>query len=136
MTTDLRTLARTLESIGDELFGIVWADGHESVYPLAHLRDACPCASCNQKRGAAPAASGSSPGGFALPVVGSPGSGAPPGLARWEAVGRYAVRFFWSDRHDTGIYTFEYLRAICACEACDAERARGGATARAAPGGP
>jgi len=27
-------------------------------------------------------------------------------------VGRYALQFVWSDGHSTGIYTFEYLRAL------------------------
>jgi DUF971 family protein len=35
-----------------------------------------------------------------------------------EQVGKYAVRFEWSDAHNTGIYSYEYLRAICPCERC------------------
>jgi ATP-binding protein involved in chromosome partitioning len=27
-------------------------------------------------------------------------------------VGRYALEFQWSDGHNTGIYTFEYLRRL------------------------
>jgi DUF971 family protein len=27
-------------------------------------------------------------------------------------VGRYALQFVWSDGHQTGIYTFEYLRNL------------------------
>ena len=30
-------------------------------------------------------------------------------------VGRYGVQITWSDGHDTGIYTFENLRALCPC---------------------
>jgi DUF971 family protein len=30
-----------------------------------------------------------------------------------ELVGRYALTFRWSDGHDTGIYSFRYLREIC-----------------------
>ncbi|HIM10419.1 TPA: DUF971 domain-containing protein, partial [Candidatus Poribacteria bacterium] len=26
---------------------------------------------------------------------------------------RYAIRFRWNDKHNSGIYTFEYLRQIC-----------------------
>jgi DUF971 family protein len=33
-------------------------------------------------------------------------------------VGRYAIRIRWSDRHSTGIYTFQKLREWCACDAC------------------
>lgn len=35
-----------------------------------------------------------------------------------EPVGRYALRFQWSDGHATGIYTFEYLRELCPCPSC------------------
>ena len=30
-----------------------------------------------------------------------------------EAVGNYAVRLHFSDDHDTGIYSWEYLRELC-----------------------
>jgi DUF971 family protein len=28
-------------------------------------------------------------------------------------VGRYALNFRWSDNHETGIYSFQYLRDLC-----------------------
>jgi DUF971 family protein len=34
------------------------------------------------------------------------------------AVGNYALSFGWSDGHDSGIYTFEYLRKLCPCAQC------------------
>ena len=34
-------------------------------------------------------------------------------------VGRYALNFRWSDGHETGIYSFRYLRELC--ESQDAE---------------
>jgi DUF971 family protein len=33
-------------------------------------------------------------------------------------VGNYALHFGWSDGHDTGIYSFEYLRGLCPCPQC------------------
>jgi DUF971 family protein len=36
-------------------------------------------------------------------------------------MGRYGIRIRWSDGHDTGIYTFDRLRALCACEGCVSE---------------
>jgi DUF971 family protein len=30
-----------------------------------------------------------------------------------EIVGRYALTFRWSDKHDTGIYSFRLLREVC-----------------------
>jgi ATP-binding protein involved in chromosome partitioning len=45
-----------------------------------------------------------------------------PLAIRW--VGRYALGFDWSDGHNTGIYPFDRLRALCPCDECRA--ARGG----------
>jgi DUF971 family protein len=30
-----------------------------------------------------------------------------------SVVGRYALNFRWSDGHETGIYSFRYLRELC-----------------------
>ena len=35
-----------------------------------------------------------------------------------EYVGRYALRFRWSDGHDTGLYPWDLLRRLCPCEVC------------------
>lgn len=37
---------------------------------------------------------------------------------RLALVGGYAMRVEWSDGHDTGIYTFEYLLDNCPCPRC------------------
>jgi len=39
-----------------------------------------------------------------------------------EAVGKYALKFSWSDRHDLGIYSWFYLREVCPCAECTAAR--------------
>jgi DUF971 family protein len=39
-----------------------------------------------------------------------------------EAVGKYALKFSWSDRHDLGIYSWFYLREVCPCAECVAAR--------------
>ena len=31
-------------------------------------------------------------------------------------VGKYALKFKWSDGHESGIYSWEYLRRVCQCE--------------------
>jgi len=38
-------------------------------------------------------------------------------------VGSYAIRITWTDGHDTGIYTYEWLRAHCPCDQCESARA-------------
>lgn len=39
-----------------------------------------------------------------------------------QAVGNYALQFQWSDGHTAGIYSWQYLRRICPCPSCRAER--------------
>jgi DUF971 family protein len=34
-------------------------------------------------------------------------------LESLQAVGSYALQFFWNDGHNTGIYTWDYLRQAC-----------------------
>lgn len=40
-------------------------------------------------------------------------------------VGAYAIRVAWSDGHDTGIYTYEWLRSVCPCPQCQPAGDRG-----------
>lgn len=96
---------------------IDWKDGHLSHYPFKFLRDACPCALCDDER----AKSGREPG---EKPKGKPGElpmfkeVAKPLSA--EGVGKYAIKFSWNDGHDLGIYSWEFLRKICPCEECKA----------------
>lgn len=39
-------------------------------------------------------------------------------IERIEPVGGYALQFYWSDGHSTGIYTWEMLRTACPCSQC------------------
>jgi DUF971 family protein len=43
-------------------------------------------------------------------------------LARVAGVGNYALGLTWADGHDTGIYSFRWLRRICPCPACGGSR--------------
>lgn len=106
-------------SAGRREVRIVWRGGHESVYPFDLLRTECPCALCNDQRGK-PSASA----GLSLTVLSGPVLKA--GEVQVKAVspvGRYAINFVWSDGHDSGIYAFDFLRAMCPCPSCQAERA-------------
>jgi len=91
-----------------ELF-VRWDDGHESVYLLQYLRDECPCASCRGEtvllRTYAP---------VKLPVM-TPGKYE---LKDIQVVGNYAIQIYWVDGHQTGIYSWEYLRRLCPCDEC------------------
>jgi DUF971 family protein len=85
---------------------IQWSDGRKQQYPLAELRARCPCASCREER-----KSDQAQPAELLPIL--PTTATPPlGLVSMKPVGNYAYSLTFSDGHDTGIYTFEYLREL------------------------
>ena len=102
---------RNFAVAGREL-AVAWADGHESFLPFDALRRECPCAICRGMR-EAPA--------DPLRVVTAPARGE-VSVRRLVPVGAYAVQIVWSDGHDTGIHSFESLRAACPCRECLAQR--------------
>lgn len=102
MSSSARVRATEVRRDADRgLVRIVWADGHVGEYPFGHLRGWCPCAGCqghgNERR--------------FIPV-------ANPQLRSIAAVGNYALSFAWDDGHDTGIYSYTYLRELCPCADC------------------
>jgi len=96
---------------------IEWNDGHSSHYSFQFLRDACPCAMCNEEREKSGRRPGESPklAPGALPMFKAT---ARPVSA--EGVGKYAIKFSWNDGHDLGIYSWKLLRELCRCEECEA----------------
>lgn len=105
---------------------IDWSDGHRSQYSCELLRDECPCAGCTGAHGTPPERTS-----YSNPKAPDPSNPFPMYKPRIkmndiEEVGSYAVRIYWNDGHNSGIYSFEHLRAICPCEECSAARARRG----------
>jgi DUF971 family protein len=99
---------------------IDWADGHKSAWSFAWLREACPCAICNEQRRKDGRQIGQPKAKAALQMF-TP----PPKPASAQAVGHYAIRFEWLDGHSGGIYSWEHLRRICQCAACASAEAGG-----------
>jgi DUF971 family protein len=94
---------------------IEWKDGHQSHYPFTFLRDACPCALCDEER----SKSDREPGEAPNPAPGSlPMFKAAAKPLSAEGVGKYAIRFNWNDGHELGIYSWSFLREVCPCEEC------------------
>lgn len=98
---------------------IEWKDGHRSSYSFKFLRDACPCALCDDERSKAGRKPGEGPklAPGALPLF---KPAAKPLSA--EQVGKYAIKFSWNDNHDLGIYSWAYLREVCPCAECEQAR--------------
>jgi DUF971 family protein len=78
---------------------IQWSDGTEKTYDAPALRRACPCAGCiNEWTGAKMLKDESVPDDLTINGIG--------------IVGRYALNFRFSDGHETGIYSFNYLHEL------------------------
>ena len=84
---------------------VTWEDGHRSLYAYDYLRLNCPCARCVEEWT-----------GRRLIGLDKIAKGIHP--LTTEPVGNYALRFDWSDGHQTGIYGFDFLRKICPCLDC------------------
>jgi DUF971 family protein len=52
-----------------------------------------------------------SPDMLDLPLVGQQSDG----LVDLKIVGNYALQLTWADGHNSGIYSWEYLRELCPC---------------------
>lgn len=98
----LKPLSFTLQS--PKLLRIAWSDGHESRFPLAFLRDECPCAGCKGEQGLFGVYYHPKP----LPIL-TPEKYV---LKAITPVGNYAVTMAWGDGHDTGLYSWQYLRDL------------------------
>lgn len=95
-----------LQQIGHEL-AIRWDDGDEDFIPLERLRRACPCAGCKGE----------------VDILGNvyknPEKPFAPNsfeLVRISNVGGYAIQPVWADGHNSGIYSFDYLRRLAAAK--------------------
>ena len=84
--------------MGDGMY-ILWQDGKESYISFFALRDSCPCATCIDEFS----------GVKKLDPKTIPNDIRP---LRSEYVGNYALRIYWSDSHDTGIFHYKMLRAF------------------------
>jgi DUF971 family protein len=100
----------SLSLAADGRLRIDWSDGSARLYRVRELRDACPCASCREKRNAPPPAAPAG-GLISLPVL-TAAEARPLTLEGMAPVGNYAYSIQFSDGHDTGIFTLELLREL------------------------
>ena len=90
---------------------ITWSNGTKNSIQSSVLRQGCPCAVCREKRGDT---SHSQPitGKASMLKIIEHTKDEETGLEEIWAVGQYALGLRWQDGHDTGIYTFKYLREL------------------------
>ena len=88
---------------------IQWSDGSHRAYAPAKLRAACPCATCREKHGPREGEVSNKPA--LLPVL-SLAEARPVTIEKMRPVGNYAYNIAFSDGHDSGLFTFDYLYSI------------------------
>ncbi len=90
-----------IELIGGEV-AIIWSDGSEQYIPMEKLRAASPSAENTGERDLL----GKKIGGTDQKTF--------PGVTvkDWRMVGGYAIQFDFSDGHNTGLYAFDFLKAL------------------------
>jgi DUF971 family protein len=91
----------------DRGLSVQWADGHTSYYSIAYLRRWSPSAEMKELR----EQQAKNPL-TVLPSSAARASAGPLTALGAELVGNYALRVRFSDGHDTGIYSWSYLRQI------------------------
>jgi len=96
-----------------------WDDGHVSTYSFSLLRLGCPCATC--RGGHENMTPEPDPKIFDMEIQESELTT----LINLELVGSYAVKVLWKDGHDYGIFTWDYLRAMCPCDICRGKKNKG-----------
>ncbi len=83
----------------DSELSINWSDETETKYDAPNLRRACPCAGCvNEWTGEK--------------ILKTENVADDLSFASISIVGRYALNFQFSDGHETGIYSFQYLKDL------------------------
>jgi DUF971 family protein len=95
-----------IQHIGNEL-AVKWADSTEHFIALEKLRRACPCAGCKGE----------------VDILGNlyknpekPFAANSFELVKISSVGGYAIQPVWADGHNTGIFSFAYLRRVAAAK--------------------
>ena len=84
-----------------------WSDGVQHRLTWRVLRDRCPCATCANPPEPQPQS-----GGFNLLPVLSPAETRPLKVTAMRPMGNYAYSVQFSDGHNTGIYSLEFLRQL------------------------
>jgi DUF971 family protein len=104
----------------------MWADGHASHYDFAYLREQCPCALCDDlrqkdernKNDQQQKNQGLHAPAPALQSAELPMFKPRPGARAAKTVGHYALQIDFTDGHNAGIFSYDYLRTICPCAQC------------------
>ncbi len=89
----------TIVEESDSRISISWSDNVESTYTAADLRRSCPCAACIDEW-------------TGEKMLKDDTVSEDLKFSQVSIVGRYALNFHFSDGHETGIFSFRFLRDL------------------------
>lgn len=94
---------RKIEVINKDKLKLKWDDDSETILTLKYMRDECPCAGCKGetillKTYRPPKPTVFSPEMYKIKNI--------------EVVGDYAIQITWKDGHNTGIYSWDYIKEL------------------------
>lgn len=90
--------AKIIEESDSEIT-IEWSNAAETRYTAPQLRRSCPCASCRDEW-------------TGQKILRDESVADDLKFGHISIVGRYALNFHFSDGHDTGIFSFDYLHKL------------------------
>lgn len=98
---------KQIKIVDKDKLSLKWDDDRSSQFSLKYLRDECPCAGCKGetilfKTFRPPKPTMLSPEMYKVKSI--------------DVVGDYAIQIGWRDGHNTGIYSWEYLKILEAGE--------------------
>ena len=99
-----------MKLLRDIVLEVTWSDNIQHQIPLEALRKSCPCATCREKRIAEHSPAEPDPSD-ALHVL-SLAEARPLRIESMQPMGNYAYGIKFSDGHDTGIFTIDFLRRL------------------------
>lgn len=108
LSTEVRMIALSHLRGDAAALSLEWADGLVHRVTWRELRDRCPCATCAQVPAEKPVAAG----GFGLLPVLTFAETQPLKVLGMRPLGNYAYAIQFSDGHNTGIYSLDFLRSL------------------------
>ena len=91
---------------------VCWSTGEVTFLSSKILRTNCPCASCEEKRGNISHQKPLSSKKDSLLRIVQASEEQETDLVEVWSIGNYAIGMRWGDQHNTGIYSFQFLREL------------------------
>jgi len=95
--------AKQIKIVDKDSLSIKWSDNKESKIKLKYLREECPCAGCKGETVLLKTYRPPKPAFISENMY---------KIKNITPVGEYAIQVEWKDGHNTGIYSWEYLKKL------------------------